>query len=79
MVSNWDNLHSPSMEKTCPICKKQFMVYLPEKYVYRVRDSHKHVKFLCSWSCLRAWENKYKGKSQEAKKRQIQKQLMGGL
>ena len=78
-MNSFSIIHTPAVEKTCPICKKLFMVSAPESYVYKVRDSHKHVKFLCSWGCLRAWEKKHKCKSQEAKKKQIQKQLMGGL
>ena len=78
-MNSFGIIYTPAVEKTCPICKRLFMVAVPESYVYKVKDCNNHVKFLCSWSCLRAWEKKHKGKSQEAKKKQIQGQLMGEM
>ena len=64
----------------CPVCGGEFIVRDSDDYAYKIRIKSKNiVKLVCSWSCLRTWENQNKNKSQEAKKKRIQRQLMGKM
>lgn len=74
--------------KKCPICEKHFSVTYPELWVYK-RGS----RYLCSWTCLRAFDAKHgeprqlrkgdalnvrrKGLTLEEKKRAVQECLEG--
>ena len=73
---------------TCPVCKKERDVPYPDMWVYK-RGS----RYLCSWTCLRAYDNRHgeprqlrkgdalnvrrKGLTLEEKKRAVQECLEG--
>lgn len=40
----------------CAVCKKQVVVQWPELWGYKRKN-----RFMCSWKCLRAFDNKEKG------------------
>lgn len=40
----------------CAVCKKQVVVQWPELWGYKRKN-----RFMCSWKCLRAYDNKEKG------------------
>ena len=68
-------------QKTCPVCGKKFTVLYPELWAYRDR-SVSYSRFLCSWKCLRADEEKgkkmFKAITGEQKKKAVQIALEGG-
>ena len=78
-MNSFGIIYTPAVETTCPICNKLFMIAAPDSYVYKVKDYNNRTKYLCSWGCLRTWENQNKNKSQEAKKKRIQRQMMGKM
>ena len=47
----------PTGTKHCPICGKEFFVQWPQMWTYR-RGDKTGPRYLCSWSCLRAWDQK---------------------
>lgn len=40
----------------CPICKKAFAVRYRDLWVYKRRDPKYRMKYCCSWTCYRAYE-----------------------
>lgn len=50
--------------KTCPICGKDFIVLYPQQYTYKRGGQH-HLKYFCSYSCIRAYDNKKNKKGEE--------------
>lgn len=62
-------------EKKCPVCGKTFLAH--DSHVYKLRDSNNNVVPVCSWGCVRSYENKHKGKAIAKEKQMIEKQLQG--
>ena len=64
------------MEKTCPVCGKTFYVYDYSTYAYRIRKNKSAVP-VCSWGCVRAYENKHHSTAADKKIKKIKMQLQG--
>lgn len=40
----------------CPVCGKEYEVLYPDKWTYKRRRTGEHMFYLCSWSCLRKFD-----------------------
>ncbi len=40
----------------CPVCGKEYDVLYPDKWTYKRRRTGEHMFYLCSWSCLRKFD-----------------------
>lgn len=52
-MANWDW----TTPHKCPICKKDFWVTSRREWAYK-RDKKDALVFLCSWKCLRKYDEK---------------------
>lgn len=48
------SVHMGSWDRVCCVCGKKFVVYLNNDWVYRRGN-----KYMCSWTCLRAYDKKH--------------------
>lgn len=46
------------LQKTCPICGKEWEILNAEDWTYKVRDGHKTIYF-CRYYCMRCWQEKH--------------------
>lgn len=76
MYSDYMVKRAIGSEKTCPVCKKRFLVPDPKVYAYRVKCKTNNL-YVCSWSCLRKYEEKHDGKRLMRQKYKIQRELKG--
>ena len=49
-----------SIERKCKTCGKEFIAR--ENWVYKRVDRNRCYKWFCSWSCLKKFDEKHKGK-----------------
>lgn len=41
---------------SCPVCGKEYDILYPDKWTYKRRRTGEHMFYLCSWSCLRKFD-----------------------
>ena len=65
--------------KKCPVCKKRFTMYDANAHVFKItKKNGTHVP-VCSWGCLRKYEQEHESKHEARRRELIEKQLKGGL
>lgn len=70
----------------CPVCGKEYDVLYPDKWTYKRRRTGEHMFYLCSWSCLRKFDEAKESAKQvkhgtitlEQKKKAVDIALAGG-
>lgn len=66
------------IDKVCPVCKKKFTMHMYETHRYNIKSKNGVNKIpVCSWSCLRAHEERTKTTAARKKEERIKRQLMG--
>lgn len=71
---------------SCPVCGKEYDILYPDKWTYKRRRTGEHMFYLCSWSCLRKFDEakesviqvKRKTVTLEQKKKAVDIALAGG-
>lgn len=71
---------------SCPVCGKEYDVLYPDKWTYKRRRTGEHMFYLCSWSCLRKFDEakesvkqvKHRTVTLEQKKKAVDIALAGG-
>ena len=66
-------------EKKCPVCGRIIIVNNPDLWAYRLKLKGKHIRYVCSWHCIRAYEARKKKKTIPKKAREIWKLLDMGM
>ena len=64
------------IDKQCPVCKKMFIVYDSYAHAFKITKNGTHVP-VCSWGCLRRYEQKHERKHEARRRALIEKQLQG--
>ena len=66
------------IDKICPVCNKKFLMHMYKMHRYNIKSKNGVNKIpVCSWSCLRAHEEKVKTDAARKKEEKIKRQLMG--
>lgn len=76
MHNNTGSVFTPGCNKQCPVCRKWFTIYDLGSYTFKITKSGNRVP-VCSWGCLREYEQRHKGKREAKRRAAIEKQLMG--
>ena len=67
---------SLGIDKRCPVCKKMFIMYDKHSHAFKITKNGTQVP-VCSWGCLRKYEQKHQSKHEARLREQIEKQLQG--
>lgn len=62
--------------KKCPVCKKRFIMYDSDAHAFKITKNSTQIP-VCSWSCLREYEQKHQSKYEARRRALIEKQLQG--
>lgn len=71
--------YADATQKTCPMCHKKFLMYSKSHAYILYSNKYKCKIHLCSWKCLRAYEEKQKSRLDRKHEEDIQKQLRGEM
>lgn len=53
------DINPNAFQKTCAVCGKTFIAINPKEYAYKKQGKdNQRMKYFCSWSHLRQWEQK---------------------
>lgn len=63
-------------DKQCPVCNKMFIVYDTHAYAFRITKNGTQVP-VCSWGCLRKYEQEHEREYVARRRKRIEKQLQG--
>lgn len=56
-------------ENECPICGRKFYYYSADEWAYKKYDKNNHMRYFCSWGCMRKWEKENANNKSKRKKR----------
>lgn len=76
MNSNFRPTYALGIDKQCPVCKKRFIMYDSHAHVFKITKKGQQVP-VCSWGCMRRYEQKHEGKHEARRRELIEKQLQG--
>ena len=76
MSSNFRTTSAFGITKQCPVCKKMFIVYDSNVHVFKITKNGQQVP-VCSWGCLRKYEQAHPRKNEAHRRELIEKQLQG--
>ena len=77
MNSQYRPTISIGTDKQCPVCKKMFIMYDSHAHVFKVTKKNGTQVPVCSWSCLRKYEQAHPRKHEARRRALIEKQLQG--
>ena len=73
---NKESTISFCITKQCPVCNKKFILYDAYAHAFKITKNGTQVP-VCSWSCLRKYEQAHPRKNEAHRRELIEKQLQG--
>ena len=74
-----DDLLFAYSERICPVCGKAFICHDPDVWVFK-RTTYGQRKYLCSWSCTKAFDEEYNNKgTKKARRHNVVEALKKGV